>query len=184
LRLPAHSVTEGSGREGRIIFNELRSLKKMKKILISCAAICLIAAPALAADSSVAAPSVAASSAASAKPAVDVSDKSAAQRQINNPVRLGGMFGDADANHDGKITKEEFMAAQEKFFEKVDKNGDGVITADEVQAYRDDSKAKFMARLSAQRAHVQAAASGTPAPGAPASGTADKQPGSGAADKK
>jgi hypothetical protein len=44
------------------------------------------------------------------------------------------MFQDMDANHDGKISKKEWMAAQERHFSQLDKNGDGFITKDEVRA--------------------------------------------------
>lgn len=47
---------------------------------------------------------------------------------------LDMMFQDMDTNHDGKISKKEWMAAQEKQFDKLDKNGDGFIVRDEVVA--------------------------------------------------
>jgi uncharacterized low-complexity protein len=39
-----------------------------------------------------------------------------------------------DADKDGKVTKEEFMAAHEKMFAEKDKNSDGVLDADELKA--------------------------------------------------
>jgi uncharacterized low-complexity protein len=39
-----------------------------------------------------------------------------------------------DADKDGKVTKEEFMAAHEKMFADKDKNSDGVLDADELKA--------------------------------------------------
>ena len=39
-----------------------------------------------------------------------------------------------DADKDGKVTKEEFMAAHEKIFAAKDKNGDGVLDAAELKA--------------------------------------------------
>jgi Ca2+-binding EF-hand superfamily protein len=44
------------------------------------------------------------------------------------------MFQDMDTNHDGSISKKEWMAAQEKQFSRLDRNGDGFITRDEVLA--------------------------------------------------
>ena len=44
------------------------------------------------------------------------------------------MFRDMDTNHDGRISKSEWMAFQEKQFNLLDKNKDGFITKDEVRA--------------------------------------------------
>jgi len=44
------------------------------------------------------------------------------------------MFREMDTDHDGKISKKEWMAFQEKQFKRFDKNGDGFITKDEVRA--------------------------------------------------
>jgi Ca2+-binding EF-hand superfamily protein len=46
----------------------------------------------------------------------------------------GPMFGQMDTDKDGKVTKAEFTAAEDKIFQKLDANGDGVITPDEMQA--------------------------------------------------
>ena len=43
------------------------------------------------------------------------------------------MFREMDANHDGKISKDEWMAYYEKRFKRLDRNGDGFITKDEVR---------------------------------------------------
>jgi Ca2+-binding EF-hand superfamily protein len=46
----------------------------------------------------------------------------------------GPQFGMMDTDKDGKVTKAEFTAAEDKMFSKLDANGDGVITSDEMQA--------------------------------------------------
>jgi len=46
----------------------------------------------------------------------------------------GPMFGQMDTDKDGKVTKAEFTAAEDKMFQKLDANGDGVITPDEFAA--------------------------------------------------
>jgi Ca2+-binding EF-hand superfamily protein len=47
---------------------------------------------------------------------------------------IDAMFQDMDANHDGKISKKEWMAAQERHFNQLDKNGDGFVTKDEIRS--------------------------------------------------
>jgi len=53
----------------------------------------------------------------------------------------GGMLKQADANHDGKTTKAEFLAAStqraEKRFAHMDANGDGVLDEKDHQAHFD-----------------------------------------------
>ncbi len=44
------------------------------------------------------------------------------------------MFQNMDANHDGKISKSEWMNFYENLFKRIDGNGDGYITKDEVRA--------------------------------------------------
>jgi len=56
------------------------------------------------------------------------------------------MFRAMDTDHDGKISKSEWMAFQEKQFKMLDKNGDGFITKDEVRAkMREDQERRAMA---------------------------------------
>jgi Ca2+-binding EF-hand superfamily protein len=64
-------------------------------------------------------------------------------------------FESLDANGDGKITPEEFQAAQTKMtearFARLDKNSDGVISKDEFPpaAPKDSPRARFMPDLAA-----------------------------------
>ncbi len=44
------------------------------------------------------------------------------------------MFHEMDTNHDGKISKSEWMDFQEKQFNRLDKKGQGFITKDDVRA--------------------------------------------------
>ena len=51
------------------------------------------------------------------------------------PYPVAVWFAQADANHDGHITREEFRADFERFFHVLDANGDGVIDGTEVDEY-------------------------------------------------
>jgi hypothetical protein len=51
---------------------------------------------------------------------------------------LGAWFAQADTNHDGVLTPDEFQADAARFFRYLDKNGDGVVDAFEVKAYEDN----------------------------------------------
>lgn len=48
-------------------------------------------------------------------------------------VQRGG-HGKMDANGDGEITRDEFMAPHAEMFARMDKNGDGKVTTEEMQA--------------------------------------------------
>jgi Ca2+-binding EF-hand superfamily protein len=45
-------------------------------------------------------------------------------------------FAEVDANHDGKLTREEFQAHQEQLWSEADSNKDGAVTLEEVQQAR------------------------------------------------
>jgi len=54
------------------------------------------------------------------------------------------MFRDMDTNHDGKISKSEWMSFYEKQFDKLDKNAKGYLT-------KGDIRADMTARMRAQQ---------------------------------
>lgn len=45
--------------------------------------------------------------------------------------RIAAAFTSADINHDGKITRGEFVAARGARFDRLDRNGDGVVSRDD-----------------------------------------------------
>ena len=47
---------------------------------------------------------------------------------------IDAMFRAMDTDHDGTISKKEWMAFQEKQFNQINKSGSGFITRDEVRA--------------------------------------------------
>ena len=51
------------------------------------------------------------------------------------PYPVAEWFKQADANHDGKVDKAEFLADAAAFFKVIDRNEDGVITPIEVAFY-------------------------------------------------
>ena len=68
----------------------------------------------------------------------------------------GKMFEKADANGDGVVSKEEFMAAQEKMFAKLDSDGDGSLTKEEMKEHRKSMKEKWKA-MKEKKKEVEAA---------------------------
>jgi hypothetical protein len=51
------------------------------------------------------------------------------------PDAFGAWFSRVDANHDGRIDRDEFRADAAQFFKRLDTNGDGVIDGFEIAAY-------------------------------------------------
>ncbi len=51
------------------------------------------------------------------------------------PYPVAVWYRGADANHDGKLTRDEFVADAARFFQTLDVNHDGVIDGEEVKAY-------------------------------------------------
>lgn len=68
------------------------------------------------------------------------------------PPPPGGIFADADANNDGRITREEFQAAVAARFARVDANHDGQITQEERAAQREERREQRTAQREERRA--------------------------------
>jgi hypothetical protein len=51
--------------------------------------------------------------------------------------RLDEMLAEADANHDGRVTRAELQQAPTPLFDRADANGDGRVDASEREAARD-----------------------------------------------
>jgi len=77
----------------------------------------------------------------------------AAPAAIAQPLGGGGILGQLDIDHDGKITRQESTEARERLFVRLDSNGDGVVDQVEVEQARQailDRAAMAEARLSNQ----------------------------------
>lgn len=77
----------------------------------------------------------------------------AAPPAIAQPLAGAGILGQLDIDHDGKITRQESVAARERLFVRLDSNGDGVVDQDEVEQARQaiiDRASMAEARLSNQ----------------------------------
>jgi Ca2+-binding EF-hand superfamily protein len=59
--------------------------------------------------------------------------------------KKGGMMGEMDANGDGKVSKDEFVADAAKKYSEIDSNKDNNITHEEMQAHHKAKKAKHEA---------------------------------------
>jgi hypothetical protein len=63
------------------------------------------------------------------------------------PYPVSIWFAQADANHDGKLTRDEFRADFARFFKVVDENNDGVIDGLELQRYEQKIAPEVLPRL-------------------------------------
>jgi len=61
----------------------------------------------------------------------------AGERRGRGPGRMIEMIKSMDANHDGKIQRDEVPERMQRMFERIDSNGDDVIDADELKAMAD-----------------------------------------------
>ena len=63
-------------------------------------------------------------------------DKAEVQRR-KDAHRVASAFGEMDANHDNKVSREEWKHkfGSDKMFDKYDLNGDGVVDAEELMTH-------------------------------------------------
>lgn len=57
---------------------------------------------------------------------------------MGQPYPVAAWFAEADANHDGRITLDEFRADAEAYFKVLDVNGDGEISMPETTRWEDE----------------------------------------------
>ncbi len=70
----------------------------------------------------------------------------------DEPYPVATWFADADANHDGKLTRDEMRADAAAFFRTLDTNHDGVIDGFEVQTYEQTVAPEILPRIENLRA--------------------------------
>lgn len=58
-------------------------------------------------------------------------------------TRAAQAFAEADANKDGALDVEEFLARHREKFKEIDTSGDGKITADEMKVHGDKMREKM-----------------------------------------
>ncbi len=63
------------------------------------------------------------------------------------PYPVSAWFAQADADHDGKLTRDEFRADFARFFKLLDENHDGVIDGVELQRYEQQVAPEVLPRL-------------------------------------
>jgi Ca2+-binding EF-hand superfamily protein len=62
----------------------------------------------------------------------DIADAAAAKGKGKGAERRGGMGGNADANNDGKISRDEFLNTPMRGFDRIDANRNDIIEAAEL----------------------------------------------------
>ncbi len=65
----------------------------------------------------------------------------------HDPYPVDVWFARADADHDGALSRAEFVADAIAFFHKLDLNGDGVIDGAELSAYEQDTAPEILPRV-------------------------------------
>lgn len=63
------------------------------------------------------------------------------------PYPVSAWFAQADANHDGKLSRDEFRADFARFFKRLDQNGDGALDGVETQRYEQEIAPEVLPRL-------------------------------------
>jgi hypothetical protein len=90
------------------------------------------------------------------------------------PYPVRAWFAEADRNHDGRITREEFRADFEAFFNRLDTNHDGFIDGLETAAYEETVAPEILPRLAQGRAAGDAR--GPDETGEPGGGRRSREP--------
>jgi hypothetical protein len=67
------------------------------------------------------------------------------------PYPVGQWFAQADANHDGKLTRDEFRADFTRFFKMLDQDHNGVLDGADVQHYEQEIAPEVLPRLAQVR---------------------------------
>jgi Ca2+-binding EF-hand superfamily protein len=67
--------------------------------------------------------------------------------EAGKPYPVTAWFAEADADHDGKLTRDEFRADFARFFSELDQNHDGVIDGVELQRYEQKVAPEVLPRL-------------------------------------
>ncbi|MHB8284221.1 MAG: EF-hand domain-containing protein [Caulobacteraceae bacterium] len=67
--------------------------------------------------------------------------------RFDAPYPVATWFAQADANHDGRLTREEFRADAEAFFHTLDTNHDGVIDGAEVENYEQNIAPEILPQI-------------------------------------
>ena len=63
------------------------------------------------------------------------------------PYPVGQWFAQADANHDGKLTRDEFRADFTRFFKLLDQDNNGILDGAEIQRYEQEIAPEVLPRL-------------------------------------
>ncbi len=67
--------------------------------------------------------------------------------EAGRPYPVSAWFAEADANHDGKLTRDEFRADFATFFKQLDLNHDGFVDGVELARYEQDVAPEVLPRL-------------------------------------
>ena len=67
--------------------------------------------------------------------------------QVGQPYPVAAWFAEADADHDGKLTREEFRADFAAFFKQLDTDHNGAIDGIELAAYEQNVAPEVLPRL-------------------------------------